>query len=152
MAMKRATSEGVAVAWARTLAVPAVATSLPTLDQWPVLAGSVRGFVTVDAIVGGAGRDTALRAPVVSFSTWAAVPDSDRPQWGAANDLAEIIREQCVATPFVPVRVQQDAYHREAMVLSVWGVAPEPRRVPDPDQSRAHYVLDIGMRWIEIPE
>lgn len=152
MTLKRATSEGVAVAWARTLPLPGVSTSLPDLSTWPVLAGTLRGFVTVDAIVGGARRDTGLRMPVVSFSAWAAVPDSDRPQWGAANDLIEIIREQNDASPFVPVTVTQDAKHRSARVLSVWCPGGEPRRVQDVDESRAHYVLDVAIQWAELPE
>lgn len=151
MTLKRATAEGVAVAWARTLALPAVSTSLPAVAQWPVLGGTVQGFVTVDAIVGGAVLDTPLRRPVVSFSTWAAVANSDRPQWGAASDLAEELWATTYADPFPGVIVQQDAKHRRAYVQTVKGRG-EPRRVPDVDESRAHVVLELELWWTEVPE
>jgi hypothetical protein len=146
---KRATAEGVAAAWAGTLALPAVATTLPELGSWPVLAGTVRGFVVIDGVVGGTPRDTALRSPVIGISTWAAVPDSDRPQWGAANDLAEVILRETYRHPFVPVTVRQSPKHRYAIVHSV-RVLSEPRRVPDPDEGRAHYVLDASIFWTEV--
>ena len=148
---KRATSEGVAVAWARTLELPAVATSLPALSTWPVLSGTVRGFVVVDGVVGSRVLGTAVRVPVISFSTWAAVPNSDQPQWGAANDMAEILWETQFARPFNPVRVRQGTTHRWALVQSVHGIQ-EPRRVPDVDESRAHFVTELALMWTEEPE
>lgn len=144
-----ATAEGVAVAWCSTLAVPAVATTLPELSTWPIFAGTtVRGFVIVDGVVGSRIMGNGMRVPVISFSSWAAVQNSDRPQWGAANEMIERIWAQTQRHGFPSVRVQQGASYREAYVHSVYGVS-EPRRVPDPDTSRAHYVSEIAMMWTE---
>lgn len=147
--MKRASGEGVAVAWARTLALPAVATTLPDVSQWPVLAGTVRGFVTVDAVVGGTVLDNPLRAPIVQFSAWAAVLDSDRPQWNAANELIETLWNAQYDLAAFPALVQQDAEHLSARVLAVRGLG-EPARKNDPDESRAHFTCDLQMWWTEV--
>jgi len=144
---KLPTTEGVAVAWLSTLALPGVATTLPKLDAWPVMGGTVRGFVQVDGVVGSRVLG-GVRCPIVSVSTWAAVPGSDNPQWGAANDLAETVWTSVEpnARFLSSVRVQQSAKHDAALVHSVYGVA-EPRRVPDPDASRAHFVLEAALMW-----
>lgn len=146
-----ATAEGVAVAWATGLAlVPAVATTLPELSSWPIFSGStVRGFVTL-GVVGSRPRGTKLRESVISFDTWAAVLNSDRPQWGAANNMAETLWSETTRHEFVPVRVQQHAAYFPAYVHSVHGIQ-EPRRVPDPDESRAHFVTEIALLWAEVP-
>lgn len=139
------TAEGVAVAWLSTLALPAVATALPALTSWPVLGGTVKAFVVVDGVVGSRIFDNGLRAPVISVSTWAAVPGSDNPQWGAANELAERVWAP-TQERFEPVRVQQSAKHAAAFVHSVYGVA-EPRRVFDPDSGYAHFVSEVAVVW-----
>lgn len=139
------TAEGVAVAWLSTLALPAVATSLPKLEAWPVLGGTVRAFCVVDGVVGSRVFDNGLRAPIVSVSTWAAVPGSDNPQWGAANELAERVWQPTYER-FEPVRVQQSAKHAAAFVHSVYGVT-EPRRVPDPETGYAHFVSEVAVVW-----
>lgn len=139
------TAEGVAVAWLSTLALPAVATSLPALTSWPVLGGTVKGFAVVDGVVGSRVFESGLRAPVISVSTWAAVPGSDNPQWGAANELAERVWVKTHET-FEPVRVQQSVKHAPAFVHSVYGIA-EPRRVPDPETGYAHFVSEVAIVW-----
>lgn len=139
------TAEGVAVTWLKTLALPGVATSLPALTTWPVMSGTVRGFAIVDGVVGSRIFDNGLRAPVISVSTWAAVPGSDNPQWGAANELAERVWEKTYER-FEPVRVQQSAGHAPAFVHSVYGVA-ESRRVFDPETGYAHFVSEVAIVW-----
>lgn len=145
-----ATAEGVAVAWATGLALPAVATTLPALSAWPIFSGtSVRGFVTV-GIVGSVPRGNGMRESVASFDTWAAVLNSDRPQWGAANELAERLWTETLRGEFPTVRVQQHASYFPAYVHSVHGIQ-EPRRIPDQDESRAHYATEIAIMWTEVP-
>jgi len=142
------TTEQLAVAWLSTLALPGVATTLPKLDAWPVYAGTIRGFVTV-GIVGGATRDTALRAPVISVGTWAAVPGSDNPQWGAASQLAEIVAAATFPHEFVPIRFTQSVKYAPALVHTAKLVS-EPRRVPDPDSSYAHFETEVMIVWSEV--
>lgn len=143
-------AEGVAVAYLDMIIGVSVATSLPALTSWPVFAGTTRGFVVVDGVVGGSGRDTALRVPVLGVSTWAAVPDSDRPQWGAANAIAEDIVAAVFADRSRPVRVRQGAAYNEAIVQDMQLMA-EPRRLFDEDSGRARFTLDITLGWVEVP-
>ncbi len=142
-------SESVAVAWLSALLPVGVATSLPVPSAWPVFSGSVRGFATV-TIAGGATSDVYLRRPVVSVGTWAAVPGSDNPQWGAAAQLAEIIVAECLAlTPSVTV-VRKSLKYAPALVHSV-RLNAEPRRIADPDASAAHFETEFVLTWTEQP-
>lgn len=144
-----ATAEGVAVAWATALALPAVATTLPELSSWPVFSGAtVRGFVTT-SVVGTQIGSGFMRHTVLTFDTWAAVVNSDRPQWGAANELAERLWWETMDASFMGRRVQQHPSYHPAYVHSVHGLQ-EPRRIPDPDTSRAHYTLDLALMWSEV--
>lgn len=145
------TAEGVAVAYMRVIKAPnMVATTLPVLSSWPVITGTVRGFVTVDGVVGGSGRDTPLRVPVMGVSTWAAVPDSDQPQWGAANSIAEDIVSAVYAESSRPVLVRQGTSYDQALVQSMSMLA-EPRRLQDPDTGRARFVMDLVIAWTRVP-
>jgi hypothetical protein len=144
------TAEGVARAYVDTLVTVGVATSLPMLPSWPVMFGNVRGFVVIDGVVGGTGRDTPLRVPVVSVSTWAAVLDSDRPQYGAANSLAEDIVHAVWAEGTRPVVVQQGPDYDSALVQDMT-MPGEPRRIADPDTGRARFVTEIQLGWTRIP-
>ena len=145
------TAEGVAVAYLRTIKAPnMVATTLPALSSWPVVTSNVRGFVVVDGVVGGSGRDTALRVPVMGVSSWAAVPDSDQPQWGAANSIAEDIVAAIYNEASRPVLVQQGASYDQALIQSMTLLA-EPRRLEDPDTGRARFVMDLVIAWTRVP-
>jgi hypothetical protein len=143
--------ERVAVAWLKSALAPfaGVATSLPALTSWPSLSGSVKAFVVVDGVVGGATGETRMRRPVISVSAWAALLDSDNPQWGAASEVQARIVD-AVLSNHLPGQFTWTGY-APARVSSTWLVSPEPRRVPDEDSGRAHYVLDIGMSWTEVP-
>jgi hypothetical protein len=140
-------SESVAVAWLSAVLPVGVATSLPKPGAWSVFSGSIQGFATV-TIVGGRTRDFGLRAPMVSVGTWAAVPGSDNPQWGAAAQLAEIVVAQCLLlVPDVTV-VQKSAKYAPAFVHTV-RLNSEPRRIPDPDASAAHFETEFVLVWTE---
>lgn len=148
---KRPTGELVAVAYAKRILTLAgftapVVTTLPDVSSW-----SSTGAVQVDGIVGNVAKENNLRDMVVSFSGWGARPGSDKPPWGQANGLLEPIRDSAFldwadalelelepAGTYAPVRVQS------AVTL---GVQSEPRRMPDPDTSRAHYVMELRLLW-----
>jgi hypothetical protein len=145
------TAEGVAVAYLDTIVPVGVATTLPALSSWPVYSGTTRGFVVVDGVVGGSGRDTPLRVPVLSVSTWAAVLDSDRPQWGAASALAEDIVHAVWNEDIRPLLVRQRDTYDQALVQDM-SLPGEPRRTDDPDTGRARYVMEIILGWTRVPE
>lgn len=142
------TDEGVAVAWLRSLPgmVAGAATNLPrNVATW-----ADHGFVVV-GVVGGPARDTALMSPVLSLDCWAVTPDTDTPPWGESSGIATFIRDSVFQEDNFPVIVQQTpGTFRPALVQSASLVSPYPRRVPDPDLSRAHYVLELSLHWTEI--
>lgn len=144
------TSESVAVAWLSGWFPVGVATSLPKPGSWTAYAGAVQGFATV-SIVGGRTVAGFGRMPVVSLGTWAAVPSSDNPQWGAASQLAERIVRVCQATEFVPTYVRQSVKYERALVHSV-RLNAEPRRIPDPDASAAHFETEFVLVWTAEPD
>ena len=143
-------SESVAVAWLSTWFPVGVATTLPRPGTWPILAGAIQAFGTV-TIVGGATRDTPLRSPVVSLGAWANIPGSDAPQWGAAVSLAEGLVHMCQDGTFVPVVVRPSAKYARAYVHSI-RLNAEPRRIPDQDESMAHFETEFVLQWTEYTE
>lgn len=144
------TSEAVAVAWLSSWFPVGVATTLPKPGSWSVLSGAIQGFGTV-AIVGGRIVSGFGRMPVVSLGTWAAVPGSDNPQWNASNQLAEKLVRVCLTPTFEPKFVRQKAGYERALVHSVQLVS-EPRRIPDPDASAAHYETEFVLVWTAEPD
>ena len=147
-------SESVAVAWLSSWFPVGVATTLPRPGTWPTYSGSIQGFATV-TIVGGALRrgathDTALRSPVVSLGTWAAIPGSDNPQWGAAVQLAEGLTHLAQDGTFVPTLVRPSMKYAPAFVHDI-RLNAEPRRVPDQDESMAHFETEFVLMWTEYP-
>jgi hypothetical protein len=152
---KLPTGELVAVAYGKRVLVDAgntapVVTTLPGVDSW-----STTGALQVEGIVGtGSGarsgaRLTNLRDMIVSFGGWAARPGSDKPPWGQANGLLELIRDSAF-------RDWSEAWELELEPAGVYlpvlvqGAHPqtEPRRMADPDMSRAHYTMDFRLFWV----
>ncbi|HET9234928.1 MAG TPA: hypothetical protein VFP10_12375 [Candidatus Eisenbacteria bacterium] len=146
------TATGTMITWLSGV-VPAVASNLPALDSWPVLSGTVRGFVTVPTVAGGTVEYAGLRVPVLQVETWAAVPSSDRPQYGAAEQLAEDIVaavNALNATP-APVLVRQRVNYLRAMIQCA-PFMTEPRRLDDPDTGYARFLMDLALAWTEVPD
>lgn len=137
-------SEAVAVAWLLGRLPVGVATRLPRPGTWGAYSGSIQGFATV-TIVGGRTTENGLRMPIVSVGTWANVPGSDQPQWGAASQLAEIVIKPCFE--IIPTElVRPSAKYDYARVHSV-RLNAEPRRIPDQDESMAHFETEIQLVW-----
>jgi hypothetical protein len=140
-------SESVAVAWLSAVLPVGVATSLPKPGTWSTFSGTVQGFATV-TIAGGATSDYGLRTPVVSVGTWASVPGSDAPQWGAAAALAELVVAECLMIVPSVRTVRKSVKYAEALVQSV-RLNAEPRRIPDQDASAAHFETEFVLVWTE---
>lgn len=147
-AVFRANTDLVATAWLSDLdGVPNVATTLPTDNSsW-----SASGFVQVSAIGGASSPDVPMRAPVVAVTCWAVNPNSKRPPWGKANNLAETIINACYSpTNFHKALTLRDGFP-QARVHAAWPLT-EPRRLPGGDISEyAAYVFDLAVRWVEVP-
>ena len=145
---KLPTGELVAVAYAKAVLLGAGKGSVPVVTTLPPVADWVStGAVQVGGIVGGAARDTALHDMVVSFEGWAARPNSDKPPWGQANELLEILWNDAYATDaFYAVELQPADVYSDVLIQSGKPLTP-PRRIPDQDQSRAHYSMDLRLFW-----
>lgn len=144
------TNEIVAVAWLRTLpGVPAdkVNTTLPDSKVW-----ADTGFVQVTLISGAPDMYVPQRQPVLQIGCWAVNPDSQKPPWGKANNLAErivtvcqphrqreVFRPRLVTPPqFADVRVQTGH------------ALTEPRRMVPDDARMALYQFDLQLYWVPL--
>lgn len=143
-------AEQVAVAWAKTLALPVgqgVATVVPEFTAWPVAGGSTsRAFLQILATGGGVVRDTPLRSSVLSFDSWAGKSGSDRPPLALASQILSAVLHETFYGTF-PRQLTVGA--RTVTVHSAWPVTEHARRIPDQDTSRAHYSIDIQIMWSE---
>jgi hypothetical protein len=148
---KLPTAELVAVAYAKRILNLAgytapVVTTLPGVETW-----KDTGAVQVDGIVGSTSRENNIRDVVVALSAWGARPGSDKPPWGQANGLLEPIRDSAFLdwSNAMPLDLEPANTYSPVLVQSVTtlGVQGEPRRVPDPDTSRAHYVMELRLFW-----
>jgi hypothetical protein len=140
-------AEAVAVAWLKklnTLAGTAVATTVPVASSWP-LVGTSRVFLQVLGTGGGTVGDTPYHRDVVSVDTWATKDSSDRPPLGVAMQIAlRVWGAGFSVSNQGLLEVEPDTW---VSVDSVRPVSAHPRRIPDQDQSRAHYSLDMEISW-----
>lgn len=146
---KRPTGELVAVAYAKAILADAgltapVSTTLAAVTTW-----QTTGALQVTGIVGGVTRDNDLRDMVVSFDSWAARPGSDKPPWGQANELVEVVRASAFRdwTDALELELEPAGVYLPVRVQGAVPISPEPRRIPDQDASRAHYSLDFRLIW-----
>lgn len=151
---KHPSSTQVMVAWLRAIeALPAgVATTLPAVAEW-----FEDGFVTVPATPGGSPNIyIPERRPVMQVDCWAANRAaagadsvSRKVPLGKANELADIIVNATYTEPGeLPTQVLMPAGYKQVRIESVFPVS-EPRRVPAPETSYAHFSVDIALHYIE---
>ena len=165
-----ANSELVAVSWIKTLpGIPtnAVGTTVPMGLDGNAPSWIDTGFVQV--IVSGKGTSQfnhGYRAPVITAHCWAASGKAkQKPSWGQANDLAEIIWNATLVEGngkenfSLAVNV---ATPPKVRILQAWGVQ-EPRRLPygfptmgrgqfiNPGNS-VQYTVDFQIAWAELPQ
>lgn len=143
----RPNNELVAVAWLK--GVPylgnRVATSLPADNSsW-----SASGFVTVSGIGGSPDPDLPVRRPVVQLDCWGVAPNSSKPPWNLAAQLAEQVRDAVETHGSVGRRVDMPAAYRDARVETVV-LRTEPRRVPGDVAAYARFTMDAELWWKEL--
>lgn len=148
---KLPTAELVAVAYAKRVLSQAsmtapVVTTLPDASTW-----QATGAVQVEGIVGTTMHEQDLRDTVASYGGWAARPGSDKPPYGQANGLLELIRTSSWAGWSGPVvlDLEPSGVYRSVRVMGAMPVT-EPRRIPDLDTSRAHYSMDFRLLWVTL--
>ena len=148
----RATSELVAIAWLKTIVGDIVATTLPKLGSDGALSWADTGFVTLVNAGGSPNIYVPLRDPAVGVTCWAANPNSQKPPWGKASNIAETIVAATLDHPNVPKRaLSLPGDYPDVQVKSAY-VTGEPRRIPDDASSYARYdIPGLVIAWTEVP-
>lgn len=145
--MKLPTSPLVAEAWVKS--IPGFPAGVATTRPADPATWSATGFVVV-SVVGSAGTPdlAAQRKPIVSMDAWGVVIGSSKPPRGQTLDLLELIR--AATEDFLPVLLTPGpaGLYRPVLVQDAWMVTPEPREIPDPNASYAHYLADVGLAWV----
>ncbi|MCX5522200.1 hypothetical protein OG342_04865 [Streptomyces bobili] len=146
-----ATPELVATAWLKTVVGDRVATTLPKPSADGSLSWTDGGFVT-HVVAGGASNIyVPLRTPVMGVSCWAANPDSQKPPWGQASNLAEAIVAACLDHPAIPQTLTLPGDYPGVQVKSAYTVG-DPRRITDDASSYARYdIPGLVIAWTEVP-
>lgn len=146
-------SELVTVAWLKSLdGIPTngVGTTLPAASAW-----AADGFVQVSVAGGAPDRDLPVARPVMSVDCWANNPNSARPPWGKAAQLAEVIRAACYRMQNDPDPTQQiltmhvAGYQRAVLYSAYW--VSEPRRRPADEARFARIGGDLQIHWAVVP-
>ena len=162
MAPKHANSEQVAIGWLKAqtdLANVGIGTTLPAdTNSWAQY-GYIQVFV---AGRGHSSPEIGYRSPVMTAHCWANNPTKQKPPWGKANDLADIIWDRCLVQGNGMENVSTAISGApKVRVLQVWGVQ-EPRRhkwgFPTLDTgavinqgNAALYTVDFEIAWAELP-
>lgn len=137
-------NEMVAVQWLKgiTYLGNRVATELPTDNSsW-----SASGFVTVAAVGGTPHMYVPLRRPVLSVDCWGVTPNSGKPPWRLAHQLASEIYVAILNHPVVPRPLTMPSGYMGARVMTAIPRS-EPVRVPGDVASYAHFSMDVEMQW-----
>lgn len=144
-----ATSELVAITWLKGIVGDIVATTLPKPGpNGPTWADT--GFCALTIVGGDTNMYVPVRRPLVAIDCWAVNPDSQKPPWRHANQLAEQIQAGCYDVQDIPRLLVLGGGYPAARVLSAY-TAYEARRVPDDPSSYARYTLGLTLHWTEQP-
>lgn len=148
----RATPELVTTAFLKTVVGDRVATTLPKPAADGTVSWADGGFVTHVVAGGSSNIYVPLRTPVMGVSCWAVNPDSQKPPWGQAANLAEAIVAACLDHDSIPkTRLTLPGAYPAVQVKSAWTVGDQ-RRVPDDASSYARYdIPGLVIAWAEVP-
>lgn len=141
--------ELVTCAWLATL--PGV-TSGMVASTLPKLADSdwtSTGFLTVTPAGGVPDVYVPTRASLVQVNSWAAKKNAQRPPWGQANELAEVVVAGCWDRGQHRDLTVKSGYNR-ARVFAVQATM-DPQRIYSDESSYASYRVDVRIDWCEIP-
>ena len=138
--LKRASAEQVGVAWLKTLPELAgigAATTLPALSAW-----NGPSFITVGPSLGGIpDPSNPTRSPAVQFDCYARSPNSSRPPWNAASQLAEAIVDATYSVSQSCILTVPGNYLHTAKPASL------PRRITGDVEALARYSVDIMLTY-----
>lgn len=105
------------------------------------------GFVQVRSVGGSPNRDLPQAEPVLTLDCWAVHPDSDKPNWGLANDLAERVRRFLQDTNvYHGQQIDAGPNYLMGRLIAAWPIT-EPRRVDGDINNYARYTFDVQLVW-----
>ena len=142
--LKRASAEQVCVAWLKSLPELAgigVAASLPALSAW----GGV-SFVTAGPSLGGIPNPyDPTRSPVIQVDCYAKSPNSSRPPWNVASQIAEAITDATYSASQNGILTIPGEY----LSVKLFTAQPRssPRRLYGDVEALARYSVDICLTY-----
>lgn len=112
-------------------------------------AWATAGFLQARTIVGGTPLvDIPLRRPVFQLDAWAAKAGSNRPPWGTANRLVELVRIATEADAALYGRpVTLPTGYGPARVQAVY-LLTEPRQINNDPSGYARFTMSIACDWL----
>lgn len=138
------TTEKVTCAWLATLPGITAAMVDPVLPT-PADSWATTGFITPYALGGLRGMYVPVAHPVVGLKCWAWDPDTGRPPWNQAANLAETIAAGCFATSH-SVFLTVPYCDQQARILSVY-LLEEPRRAYGDMGDYACFDTSVAIHW-----
>lgn len=148
--MARARSELVAVAFIKTMSGIAtngmVSTQLPEDNtSW-----AASGFIKCGPVVGGSPEMyVPIRKPVIQLNCYAVNSNTMFPDWGKAEELANLIVEGTFDTSLLYKALTLRSGVNQALVMSAEAMT-EPARLEDNPSAYASYTVDLKLTWKEI--
>ena len=145
--LKRASAEQVGVAWLKTLPELAgigAATTLPALSAW-----NGPSFITVGPSLGGIpDPSNPTRSPAVQFDCYARSPNSSRPPWNVASQIAEAITDATYSASQSGILTIPGEYL--TVKLHTAKPASSPRRLYGDVEALARYSVDIVLTYAPV--
>lgn len=144
-------TELVARAW--ILSIPGMLASVGTTLPGDIATWAEHGFYQLSLAGGRRDRDVPQSRSLIQVDAFAATPNSGRPPWSKANQMAEVIVAQTYGsvddpTPAARVVTLPTGY-QQARVQTV-EVTSEPRRMLGDEARIAHYSLDMIITWVPV--
>jgi hypothetical protein len=141
-------------AWLRSIdGIPdnKVNTVLPAVSLW-----ADTGFVQIVGAVGGSPwLDAPIRQPVMEVDTFGAHVNSEKPDWGKASALMNLIVE-AATDPATSVDRVIPIGSRFVRLMSLWPISEVRKPLSGIDQgdpaSFARLMIEIEMMWALLPE
>lgn len=141
-------------AWLRSIdGIPdnKINTVLPAVSLW-----ADTGFVQIVGTVGGSPwLDASIRQPVVEVDTFGAHLNSEKPDWGKASALMNMIMT-AGQDPTTSVDQVFEIGNHHVRLISLWPISEVRKPLSGIDQadpaSFARLMVDIEMMWAILPE
>lgn len=108
------------------------------------------GFIAYTTVGGSPDMYQPLASPVLQLDCWATTPNSSKPPFGKANQLAEIVRWAVLErTNFGELLSMHPVGYAQARVKSAY-LLQEPRPVYSDPGDYACYRFMLALLWIEV--